>query len=69
MIKCDLLPDLREQLDEIIGGDFAAVLAIERRELPVHVQAALSIFEDLPGSHHGGQAFPFRTFITSMLLL
>lgn len=46
----DSLPDVSQQLDDVISGDFAAVLAVERRKLPIHVQAALSIFEHLPGN-------------------
>lgn len=43
----DSLPDVRQQLDEVVCGDFAAVLAEERRELPLRVQAALRVFEHL----------------------
>lgn len=45
----DSLPDVSQQLDEVIGGDFAAVLSVQRRKLAVHVQAALGIFEHLSG--------------------
>lgn len=48
-IADDSLSDVSQQLDDVVGGDFAAVLAVQRRKLSVHVQAALSIFEHLPG--------------------
>lgn len=44
----DSLSDVGQQLDDVVGGDFAAVLAVQRRKLSVHVQAALGIFEHLP---------------------
>lgn len=44
----DSLSDVSQQLDDVVGGDFAAVLAVQRRKLSVHVQAALSIFKHLP---------------------
>lgn len=46
----DSLPDVSQQLDEVIGGDFAAVLPVQWRKLAIHVQASLSIFEHLPGN-------------------
>lgn len=46
----DSLPDVSQQLDEVIGGDFAAVLSVQGRKLAIHVQASLSIFEHLPGN-------------------
>ena len=49
------LPDVGQELDEVICGDFAAVLTIKRRKLSIHVQAALSVFKHLPGSDHTGQ--------------
>lgn len=47
-IADDSLSDVSQQLDDVVGGDFTAVLAVQRRKLSVHVQAALSIFEHLP---------------------
>lgn len=57
----DSLPDVGQKLEEVIRGDFAAVLAIERRKFAVHVQTPLSVFEHLPGSDQTGSRFKKQT--------
>lgn len=54
------LPDVRQQLDDVISGDFAAVLPVERRKLAIHVQAALSISEHLPATNNIKQIYSVR---------
>lgn len=46
----DSLSDVSQQLDEVIVGDFTAVLSVQWRKLAIHVQTSLSIFEHLPGN-------------------
>ena len=45
----DSLPDIGQQFDEVIGGDLAAVLAIEGGKLPIHIQTTLAVLKHLPG--------------------
>lgn len=46
----DALPDVGQQLEEVVAGDSAAVLTEERRKPAIHVQASLGVFEHLSGT-------------------
>lgn len=54
--------DVCQQLDDVISGDFAAVLPVERRKLAIHVQAALSIFEHLPATNNTTQIYSVERY-------
>lgn len=52
-VPAALLLILSQELQEVLRGEFAALLLIEGRELPIQVQGALGVFEDRPGKRKG----------------
>lgn len=56
------LSDVCQQLDDVVSGDFAAVLPVKRRKLAIHVQAALSVFEHLPAINNTTQIYSIKRY-------